>query len=122
MVKFLVVDDEETVLGVIKQRLIAVGHEVDTAIDGDVALVRALETQPDVLLLDMNMPNISGYETAKELRAKGFSNPIIAVTANSQVNDIQQSFASGCNYLIPKPIDENFEDRIAAILEKAGVI
>ncbi len=121
MAKFLVVDDDDSILKVIIQRLCAAGHEVESAIDGDVGLERALEMQPDILVLDMNMPTMTGYQAAKELRSKGYQKTIIAVTSFSQVKDIQSSFASGCDFLIPKPIDQNFDDRIAAILEKQGI-
>ena len=121
MAKILVVDDEPTILEVIRLRLLAVGHEVDIADDGDIGMERALSTQPDVLLLDMAMPTMSGYDAAKVLRQQGYKGVIIAVTSSSQVTDIKKSFAAGCDFLIPKPIDEKFDDRIALVLEKRGI-
>ena len=121
MAKILVVDDEPTILEVIRLRLKAAGHEVDIADDGDIGMERALETQPDVVVLDMAMPTMSGYEAAKVLRQRGYGGLIVAVTSKSQVTDIKKSFAAGCDFLIPKPIDEKFDDRIASILEKRGV-
>jgi len=103
--RVLVADDEEGVRTFLAESLERAGHEVTQMADGEAAL-RAVHDEPfDVVLLDMQMPVKDGYTTARELRARGFKQPIIAVTAHAMQGDRQRCLEVGCNDYTPKPLE-----------------
>jgi CheY-like chemotaxis protein len=108
--RVLVVDDRSEIRFLAKQFIEKSGATVEVAVDGDDAL-RAIErsecrAEPfDVVLLDMQMPVKDGYTTARELRARGFKQPIIAVTAHAMQGDRQRCLEVGCNDYTPKPLE-----------------
>jgi CheY-like chemotaxis protein len=86
------------------------GAIVETAENGRIARDFALATMPrhepyDVILMDMQMPEIDGYEAASQLRAHGYAGPIIALTAHAMHEDRLACLSAGCNDYITKPID-----------------
>jgi len=109
-VRALVVDD-----GVDNQRLIShvlhrAGAEVDTADDGRDALERvaaaAARGRPyDVVLMDLQMPEMDGYTAAAQLRARGFTRPILALTAHAAAGMRERALAAGCDDFATKPVD-----------------
>ncbi|MCA9127928.1 MAG: PAS domain S-box protein [Planctomycetales bacterium] len=106
----LVVDDRRDIRFLSKRFLTAAGATVVEAQDGIVAVEivsKAIEqgTTYDLILLDMQMPNLDGYATAKALRELGFARPIIALTADAMQGDMQRCIDSGCNDYLSKPID-----------------
>ncbi len=106
----LVVDDRRDIRFLSKRLLTDVGARVTEAVDGEraIALVTAAWEQGftfDLILLDMLMPNLDGYETAKALRLLGFANPIVALTAGAMQGDMNRCLESGCNEYLSKPID-----------------
>jgi two-component system, chemotaxis family, CheB/CheR fusion protein len=109
--RVLVVDDRSEIRFLAKQFIEKARAEVEVAVDGDDAL-RIIERserrgQPfDVVLLDMQMPVKDGYTTARELRARGFRQPIIAVTAHAMQGDRQRCLDVGCNDYTPKPLEQ----------------
>jgi signal transduction histidine kinase/CheY-like chemotaxis protein len=108
--RVLVVDDRSEIRFLAKQFIEKSGATVEVAVDGDDAL-RAIERSEgrdepfDVVLLDMQMPVKDGYTTARELRARGFKQPIIAVTAHAMQGDRQRCLEVGCNDYTPKPLE-----------------
>jgi signal transduction histidine kinase/CheY-like chemotaxis protein len=108
--RVLVVDDRSEIRFLAKQFIEKSGATVEVAVDGDDAL-RAIERSEsrdepfDVVLLDMQMPVKDGYTTARELRARGFQQPIIAVTAHAMQGDRQRCLEVGCNDYTPKPLE-----------------
>jgi signal transduction histidine kinase/CheY-like chemotaxis protein len=106
----LVVDDRSEIRFLAKQFIEKSGATVEVAVDGDDAL-RAIERSEgrgepfDVVLLDMQMPVKDGYTTARELRARGFKQPIIAVTAHAMQGDRQRCLEVGCDDYTPKPLE-----------------
>ena len=104
------------------QVLISQGYLVRPAINGQVALKAIQKTYPDLILLDINLPEIDGYDLAKRMRAmpnlEGV--PILAVTANVMQGDKERTMAAGCNGFIPKPIDvDKLPQQVKAALEKS---
>jgi two-component system, chemotaxis family, CheB/CheR fusion protein len=109
--RVLVVDDRSEIRFLAKQFIEKSGATVELAVDGDDAL-RTIErserrNEPfDIVLLDMQMPVKDGYTTARELRARGFAQPIIAVTAHAMQGDRQRCLDVGCNDYTPKPLEQ----------------
>jgi two-component system CheB/CheR fusion protein len=109
--RVLVVDDRSEIRFLARQFIEKSGATVEVAVDGDDAL-RAIERaqargEPfHVVLLDMQMPVKDGYTTARELRAIGFRQPIIAVTAHAMQGDRQRCLDVGCNDYTPKPLEQ----------------
>lgn len=91
----------------IQRVLQAEGYEVIEATDGRSGLLQAAEAQPDLILMDINLPEIDGYELTARLKQMTSLNriPIIAVTANVMKGDREKTLAAGCDGYIQKPID-----------------
>ena len=105
----------------IRRVLQAEGYEVLEAVDGQSGMQRAAEVQPDLILMDINLPEIDGYEvTARLKQLPGLSRiPIIAVTANVMKGDREKTLAAGCDGYIQKPIDiDLLPEQIERFLKK----
>jgi two-component system, OmpR family, response regulator MprA len=119
--RLLVADDSETVLLMLQRRLEMEGYEVVTATDGLEALERLKElapTEPDVILLDAMMPNMSGTEVLEELRGKGSKVPIVMISAHLDAQEPERMRNLGATDIIPKPFE--WEDLIGKIEELAS--
>ena len=108
--RILVTDDNLANQRLISLRLRRAGAEVVTAGNGEEALDRASEAalagRPfDVVIMDMQMPVLDGYEAVPRLRARGFTNPILAVTAYAMSEDRDECLRLGCDDFISKPIE-----------------
>ena len=105
--RILYIEDNPDNRLLIRRVLQAEGYEVVEAIDGPTGMQRAAEVQPDLILMDINLPEIDGYEvTARLKQLPGLSRiPIIAVTANVMKGDREKTLAAGCDGYIQKPID-----------------
>jgi adenylate cyclase len=102
-----VVDDDPTNVELLRVRLSAQEYEVITAVDGEEALQRAREVQPDLVLLDVMMPKLDGISVLKEIKADitlGFI-PIILVTAKAETRDIVQGLEAGGDDYLTKPFE-----------------
>ena len=105
--RILYIEDNPDNRLLIRRVLQAEGYEVLEAVDGQTGMQRAAEAQPDPILMDINLPEIDGYEvTARLKQLPGLSRiPIIAVTANVMKGDREKTLAAGCDGYIQKPID-----------------
>ena len=106
--RILVVDDNLTNLEVLRVRLNAQGYEVITAVDGEDALRRARELEPDLVLLDIMMPRLDGISVLKELKrdtALAFI-PVILVTAKADTRDIVNGLEAGGDDYLAKPFEQ----------------
>ena len=105
--RVLVVDDRRDVRYLAQHFLEEAGAIVDTANDGLEALDKLASGTPDfdLVLLDMQMPKLDGYQCATRLRASAFDKPIIALTANAMKGDREKCLAAGCDDYVAKPID-----------------
>ena len=102
--RVLVVDDDRLVLATLAKGLRQWGYEVAEAASGETALKLALETKPDVVLLDVNMPRISGLEVAKSLHAQTMI-PFIFLTAYGDADIVKQATEQGAMGYLVKPVD-----------------
>ena len=119
--RILYIEDNPDNRLLIRRVLQAEGYEVLEAVDGQSGLQRAAEVQPDLILMDINLPEIDGYEvTARLKQLPGLSRiPIIAVTANVMKGDREKTLAAGCDGYIQKPIDiDLLPDQIERFLKK----
>lgn len=108
MLRVLVIDDWQDSITSLHWLLQNWGHEAHVAADGPTALVMADILQPDVVILDLAMPGMDGYEVAKRLRQLDAHKPIIIVHSGYCTDeDVRRSLEAGCNYHLPKPVDPN---------------
>jgi CheY-like chemotaxis protein len=117
--RILVVDDLSDNLFLLQTILEAEGYEVDTADNGNSALAKVETSPPDLILMDVMMPGMNGYEVTQQIRQnQGIPfMPILLVTAHDDANDIQ-GLAMGANDFIRKPIEfDKLLARIEAFLQ-----
>ena len=108
MRKVLLVDDDEEILSFLKVHFESRDFQVILAKNGESALILAQKEKPDLVLLDMNMPLMPGWVTARELKKHilGTANiPVIAVTALTTADDENAARNAGCDDFVSKPID-----------------
>lgn len=115
--RILAVDDEPDILMIVKSALQNEGFLVDTASNGPDAVAYAKETPPDLILLDVMMPGMSGFEVLSELKAddKTAMIPVVMLTGLSEKSKIQEAINSGTSYYIVKPFE--FHDLITKVNE-----
>lgn len=106
--KILVVDDTEWNRDLIVQ-LLEDEYEIVQAVDGEEAVKKAGQVTPDLILMDLGMPVMDGWEATRRIKANGELKhiPIIAVTSHAMVGDEIQAREAGCDDYIAKPVDEN---------------
>jgi two-component system, cell cycle response regulator DivK len=105
--KILCIEDNNTNMILISRIVDAEGHELIRAEDGRRALQILSDSTPDIILLDINIPGISGLELARQIREdrRLAEIPILAVTANVLVGDREKCLEAGCDDYLPKPLD-----------------
>jgi len=104
--KILAVDDSQTIL-LVEQAILAPAFDVVTAASGEEGLGRASAEAPDLVLMDLEMPGIDGFETTRRLRScpATSATPIILVTSHSEAESLEGAFLHGCTDYVIKPID-----------------
>ena len=105
--KVLLVDDSNTILMMEKMVLRKTEYQVVTASDGEEGVARALAERPDLILMDVVMPKMNGFEAVRRLRQEEATRevPIIMVTTRGEAANVEAGFESGCNDYVTKPID-----------------
>ena len=117
--KILVVDDEKRIAKSIKQGLEMDGYAVDIEHDGEDGYNAARADDYDLIILDVMMPIMNGFEVAKKLRADGNKTPILMLTAKDQNKDIVEGLDSGADDYLPKPFSfEVLGARVRALLRR----
>ena len=115
----LVADDEEDLRELVSYRLTRSGYEVVEAQDGQEALELATQRVPDLMVLDVMMPRLDGYELTSRVRAEDSlrSVPVILLTARSQENDVSRGFDVGADDYLKKPFNpDELVARVRAVL------
>ena len=117
--KILVVDDDRVLADVVTFMLHKEGYQVIQAFDGLMALERWKEDQPDLVVLDVNMPKMDGFEVCKKIRAED-DTPILMLTVKGEEEDILSGFEIGADDYIVKPFSPGqLVARVKAILRRA---
>lgn len=105
----LYIEDNVDNLQLVERALKARGYEVVKALTGLEGIEVAEKSKPDLILLDINLPDIDGYEVARRLRGSSIPRmlniPIIAVTANALKGDAEKALEAGCDFYMSKPIN-----------------
>lgn len=102
----LVVEDNPANQALISLLLKKIGLTVTIAVDGLEGVEKASSEPFDLILMDMQMPRMNGYDATRRLRREGFTLPIIAITANAMKGDEQKCLDSGCSAYLSKPVDK----------------
>lgn len=104
--RILYIEDNPQNMRLVRKILVHAGYEMVEAENGLLGLEVAERERPDLILLDINLPDIDGFEVASRLKASDVlaTIPVIALTANAMVGDREKSLAAGCNGYLPKPV------------------
>jgi two-component system cell cycle response regulator DivK len=119
--KILIIEDNEQNLYLLSFILNKHGYAVETARDGSEGITAALRARPDLILLDIQLPGMDGYDVARCLKNHPVlgDTPIVAVTSYAMMGDREKALESGCTGYIKKPIDpDNFLSQMEGFLLK----
>jgi two-component system OmpR family response regulator len=117
----LVVDDEESLTDLVSSALRFAGYEVRTESNGFDALRSIKTATPDLIVLDVNMPELDGFEVCRRIRRDGLQTPVIFLTARDDIDDLRIGFRQGGDDYLTKPFSlEELGLRIEALLRRAG--
>jgi DNA-binding response OmpR family regulator len=118
----LVVEDAPDVLNVLDRTLSDNGYIVNTATDGEAGLAAALDLRPDLLILDIGLPLKDGYQVARELRARGYTAPVLMLTARDTVSDKVEGLDAGADDYLAKPFSyDELLARVRALLRRSAL-
>jgi len=121
MTKLLLVEDNEMNRDMLSRRLARHGFDIIIAIDGVEGIEKALSESPDIILMDMSLPIVDGWEATRQLKsAEETSNiPIIALTAHAMAGDRERAINAGCDDYDTKPVElDRLIEKINAQLKK----
>ena len=107
MPRILIVEDNEMNRDMISRRLVRRGFDVITAADGKSGIAQAGAALPDLILMDLSLPEIDGWEATRQLKADAATKhiPVIALTAHAMAGDETRAFEAGCDDYETKPVD-----------------
>ncbi len=121
MAKILLVEDNQMNRDMLSRRLARKGYEVAIAVDGQQGIEMARSQTPDLILMDMSLPVLDGWEATRQLKNAPETQaiPIIALTAHAMVGDREKATAAGCNDYDTKPIElPRLLEKIEALLKQ----
>ena len=121
--KILLVEDNEMNRDMLSRRLMKRGFQIDIAVDGKQGIEMAEAGTPDIILLDMSLPVIDGWEAARRLKGSERTRtiPIIALTAHAMAGDREKALAAGCDDYDTKPVDfQSLLSKIEALIGPSG--
>ena len=121
MPRILLVEDNEMNRDMLSRRLQRKGYSVMIAVDGEQGLATAYSEMPDLILMDISLPFIDGYEVTRRLKANPRTKhiPVIALTAHALLTDRDKAMRAGCNDYDTKPVDfSRLTEKIETLLVK----
>ncbi|HQP10841.1 MAG TPA: response regulator [Candidatus Omnitrophota bacterium] len=121
--KVLLADDEADILGIMAKKIFVQGYTVITARDGQEAWEKIQTESPDIIILDLNMPRMNGFEVLQKLRKtppEGKWQPVIIVSARNELDDVKKGLSLEAEHYLVKPC--SMEDVIKAIRLMASLI
>ena len=117
--KILYVEDNEDNILILKRRLGRIGYDVSFAMDGAEGIRMAAELKPDLILMDLSLPVLDGWEATRRLKAAAETKhiPIIAVTSHAMLGEREKALAAGCDDFDTKPVEfQRLLGKIRALL------
>jgi len=123
MPKILLVEDNEDNRDMLSRRLIRKGYEVSLAVDGSAGVSQAVLERPDLILMDMSLPVLDGWEATRRIKADPATQaiPVIALTAHAMSDDRDKAYAAGCDDYDTKPVDlPRLLEKIESLLLESG--
>ncbi len=124
MTKILYVEDNEDNVFMLTRRLTKKGYEVVVAGDGEQGVARANEEQPALILMDLSLPVLDGWEATRRLKANPATQniPVIALSAHAMPGDAEKALAAGCDDYDTKPVEmQRLLSKISALLPEDAV-
>lgn len=121
MPKILIVEDDEMNRDMLSRRLVRRGYDVILAVDGGEGVSRANSDRPDLILMDMSLPEVDGWEATRRLKASPETRqiPVIALTAHAMADDERKAMDAGCDDFDTKPVELNrLLAKIEALLDR----
>src|ERR1700746_1305140 len=121
--KILYVEDNEDNIFMLKNRLTRAGHTVVVATDGAQGVAMASSERPDVILMDLSLPVLDGWQATREIKAAVDTEhiPVIALTANAMAGDREKALAAGCDDYDTKPVEmSRLLEKIEALKAQPG--
>jgi two-component system OmpR family response regulator len=119
--RILVVDDEENITFLVRSALRHFGFDVDVASDGRTALQAVRAQPPDLIVLDVMLPDVDGFEVCRRLRGDGLDTPVLFLTARDGTNEAVRGLTLGGDDYVTKPFSlEEVVARVQALLRRAG--
>jgi two-component system cell cycle response regulator DivK len=106
MKKILIVEDVDLNIELLTQ-LLEDDYTLAIAKDGEQGVLMAEKVQPDLILMDMSLPIIDGYEATRRIRANAQTMPIIGLSAHAMAGDAERALTAGCNDYLTKPLNES---------------
>ena len=119
--KILYVEDNEDNIYVVKNRFARAGFTVLVATDGEQGVAMAATERPDLILMDLRLPGLDGWEATKQIKAQPGTRhiPIIALTAHAMTGDREKALAAGCDDFDTKPVEmPRLLEKVRALLPK----
>jgi two-component system, cell cycle response regulator DivK len=123
MAKILIVEDNEMNRDMLSRRLIRRGYQIVMAVDGEGGIAAATTEKPDLILMDMSLPVIDGWEATRRLKAEPSTRaiPVIGLTAHAMAGDREKVIAAGCDDYDTKPVElPRLLQKIEALLRSDG--
>jgi CheY-like chemotaxis protein len=107
MPKILIVEDDEMNRDMLSRRLVRRGYDVVMAVDGGEGVVKATTERPDLILMDMSLPEVDGWEATRQLKGSPATRaiPVIALTAHAMADDERKAMDAGCDDFDTKPVE-----------------